>query len=117
MRIDFKPQRLVSSMVLEEKIPNGIRRVLQTEGKVPKTIDMELSSLDSLGNAYPKGYYVSSYKVYNTKNSQLLKSMRKEVTDSQNSVITLAEKNVYGKYDKSLIVRNRNFVTKSELTK
>ena len=35
MKIDFRPQKLVSSLVSEEKIPNGIRRILQTNGKKP----------------------------------------------------------------------------------
>ncbi len=112
MKIDFKPQRLVNSLVLEEKIPNGIRRVLQTSGKNSKTIDMELSNLDSLGNAYPKEYYVSAFKVYDTKNSSLLKMMHREVTGTTNSVTALVAKRPDGKYDKAMIVRNNDAVKK-----
>lgn len=112
MRIDFKPQRLLRNIVLEEKIPNGIRRIVQTEGKRSRTIDMELSNLDSLGNAYPKDYYVSSFKVYDTRTSRLLKMMNRQVTGSANSETALITKNDFGRYDKSFIVRNNDKVNK-----
>lgn len=113
MKIDFKPQRLINSLVLEEKIPNGIRRVMQTSGRNSKTIDMELSSLDSLGNTYPKEYYVSSFKVYDTRSSSLLKMMHREVTGTSNSVTALVTKRPDGKYDKAMIIRNNDVVKKS----
>lgn len=112
MKINFKPQRLLSNLVSEEKIPNGIRRIIQTEGKKARTIDMEFSNLDSLGNAYPKEYYVSSFKVYDTKNSSLLKMMQREVTGTANSVTNVVTKNLDGKYDKAMIVRNNDSITK-----
>ncbi len=112
MKINFKPQRLLSSLVTEEKIPNGIRRIIQTEGQKARTIDMELSHLDSLGNVYPKEYYVSSVKVYDTKSSNLLKMMQREVTGTTNSVTNLVTRNYDGKYDKSLIVRNNGSIIK-----
>lgn len=113
MRINFKPQRLLNSLVFEEKIPGGVRRVLQTSGKKSKTIDMELSRLDSVGNAYPKEYYVSSLKVYDTKDSSLLKMMNREVTGTTNSVTTLLTKRPDGKYDNSMIIRNNDVVKRS----
>lgn len=113
MKIDFKPQRLLNSLVFEEKIPGGVRRVLQTSGKKSKTIDMELSRLDSVGNAYPKEYYVSSLKVYDTKDSSLLKMMNREVTGTANSVTTLLTKRPDGKYDNSMIIRNNKTVSKA----
>ncbi len=112
MKIDFKPQKLVNSLVFEEKIPNGIRRVLQTSGNHSKTIDMELSKLDSLGNAYPKEYYVSSFKVYDTKDSSLLKMMHRQVTGTTNSETAIVTKRPDGKYDKALIIRNNDIVKK-----
>lgn len=112
MKINFKPQRLLNNLVSEEKINGGIRRILQTSGRKSRTIDMELSNLDSLGNAYPKEYYVSSFKVYDTKSSTLLKMMTREVTGSSNSVTALVTKNDFGKYDKSTIVRNNTSITK-----
>ena len=117
MKIDFRPQKLVSSLVSEEKIPNGIRRILQTNGKKPRTIDMELCRLDSFGEVYPKEYYVSSYKVYNTRTSQLLKSLERNVTGSANSESLVTTLNLQGKYDKSQIVRNNKSVTVIDLTK
>ena len=118
MKINFKPQRLISSMVMEEKIPNGIRRLIQTDGKHPKTIDMELSRLDSAGESYPKEYYVSSYRVFDTKNSKMLKSLERNVTGTTNSesLVTNLNRNS-GKYDRSLIVRNNTTVTNIDLTK
>lgn len=112
MRIDFKPQRLLDNLVFEEKIVGGIKRVFQTQGKKAKTIEMELSNLDSLGNVYPKEYYVSSYKVYG-KDSSLLKMMNRQVTDTANSETSLVKRNFDGRYDKSMIVRNNQTVTKS----
>lgn len=112
MRIDFKPQRLLDNLVFEEKIIGGVRRVIQTQGKKAKTIEMELSNLDSLGNAYPKEYYVSSYKVYG-KDSSLLKMMNRQVTDTANSETSIVKRNFDGKYDKSMIVRNNQTVIKS----
>lgn len=112
MRIDFKPQRLLDNLVFEEKIVGGVRRVFQTQGKKAKTIEMELSNLDSLGNAYPKEYYVSSYKVYGN-DSSLLKMMNRQVTDTANSETSLVTRNFDGRYDKSMIVRNNQTVTKS----
>lgn len=112
MKIDFKPQRLLSSLVTEEKIPGGVRRILQTEGPKARTIDMELSHLDSLGNAYPKEYYVSSVKVYDTKSSNLLKMVQREVVGTTNSVTNLVTRNYDGKYNKSMIIRNNDSITK-----
>lgn len=117
MKVDFKPQRLLSALVFEEKTPNGIRRVLQTAGKKSKTIDMELSKVDSFGQTYPREYYVSSYRVYNTDNSILDKAMTRNVISTSNSETFLTTKNNLGKYDKSVIVRNNQNITKTELTK
>ncbi len=112
MRVDFKPQRLLRNLVLEEKIPNGIRRIIQTQGKNSRTIDMELSNLDSLGNPYPGDYYVSSYKVYDTKSSRLLKMMDRQVIGTANSQTALITKNASGKYDNFIITRNNDKITK-----
>lgn len=113
MKVDFKPQRLLNALVSEEKIPGGVRRILQTEGKHSRTIEMELSNLDSLGNAYPKEYYVSSFKAYNTDSSKLLKMMHREVTGTSNSVSSVVTKNMFGdKYSTSTIIRNNDKITK-----
>lgn len=111
MRIDFKPQRLLDNLVYEEKIANGFMRLFQTSGKKPKTIAMEYSSLDSLGHAYPKEYYVTAYKVYDNK-SNLLKMMDRQVTATANSETAIVKRSLDGRYNKSLTVRNNQTVTK-----
>lgn len=119
MKIDFRPQKFNNVLVLEEKVSNGIRRVFKTSQD--KTIDMTLSALDSLGNAYPKGYYISSSKTYD-KNSMLIKSIERNVTGSANSETKLkqAQRSLSGNisgYKEYSIVRNNNKVVKTELNK
>jgi len=113
MKVDFKPQRLLNALVLEEKIPGGVRRILQTDGAHPRTIDMELRNIDSLGNVYPKEYYVSYFKAYDTKSSRLTKMLTREVTGSTNSVSTLVTKNKFDeKYSITIITRNNDKIQK-----
>ena len=70
-------------------------------------LNEELSNLDTRGDVYPKEYYVSQYKVYNTRNSDLLKSMKKpEVVGTSNSTVEIYKRNMYGNYDSFKIVRN-----------
>lgn len=118
MKIDFKPQRLNNVLALEETVKNGVRRILKTPDG--KTVDMVLSNVDSLGNVYPKEYYVSSLKLYG-KNSMLIKSIDREVTDTANSVTTLKKgyNTLSGvvNYKTYKIVRNNDKITKTELKK
>lgn len=119
MKIDFRPRNLVRNLALEEKLANGIRRIISTPKN--RTIDMTLSNLDSIGNVYPKGYYISSFKSYNSK-GMLVKSIERNVTGSANSetVIKKAKTDLNGNitgYNTSSIVRNNNTVTKTELNK
>ncbi len=72
MKIDFKPQRLIRSMVVETKTPNGYRRILEVNRRQRKTIEMELTPKP---NTYSKEYYVSSYNVYGK--GTVLKSMNR----------------------------------------
>lgn len=110
MRIDFKPQRLLQTLALEEKMGNTVRRLIKTEGRKPKTIDMELTNLDSLGNVYPKGYYVSSFKVYDEK-GKLSKMMNRTVSDTSNSETYIIKKRHDDKYEKGMIIRNNTTVS------
>lgn len=119
MKIDFRPRKLVRNLAIEEKLSNGIRRVISTPKN--RTIDMTLSNLDSLGNVYPKGYYISSFKSYNRK-GMLVKSIERNVTGTANSetFIKKARTDVNGNitgYDTSSIVRNNNTITKTGLNK
>ena len=120
MKINFVPQRLAQSLALEEKFSNGVvRRLISTPKN--KTIEMTLSNLDSLGNVYPKGYYVTSAKTYDKK-GMLVKSIERKVTGSTNSETTVKEvrKNVNGKfinYNTYSIVRNNDNVAKIDLNK
>ncbi|MBS6603586.1 MAG: hypothetical protein KH301_07520 [Brachyspira sp.] len=113
MKVDFKPQRLLNVLVTEDRFPNGVRRLLQTEGRNSKIIEMEMSKLDMHGNAYPKEYYISSMKVYDRKTSKLLKKVEREVIGDTNSVTHITTKNNFGKYDKSTIVRDYDTIKKS----
>lgn len=110
MRIDFKPQRLLKTLALEEKMGNTVRRLIETAGKKTKTIDMELTNIDSLGNVYPKGYYVSSFRAYDEKGN-LTKMMSRSVTDTANSETHLSKRMSDGKYQKGTIVRNNTTVS------
>lgn len=118
MKIDFRPQKLNNVLALEETVKNGVRRLLKTPDG--KTVDMVLSNIDSLGNAYPKEYYVSSLKLYG-KDSMLIKSFNREVTGTANSVTTLKKgyNTLAGNinYNEYRIVRNNNTVTKTEVKK
>lgn len=119
MRIDFKPQRLAQHLAVEEKVTNGVRRLISAPKG--KTIEMTLNNLDSLGNVYPKGYYVSSYKTYNNK-GMLEKSLDRTVTGTTNSesIVKKAKKDLDGNfsgYNTVSFIRNNKTVTKTELDK
>ena len=87
MRINFKPQKLVNSLALEEKIHQGVRRVIEIDTPKRKTIDMVL-----MPKSYSAEYYVSSYNVYDA-NSKLLKSMQKN-----NGETVISTRNPNSKY-------------------
>ncbi len=87
MRINFKPQKLINSLALEEKIHQGVRRVIEIDTPKRKTIDMVL-----MPKSYSAEYYVSSYNVYDA-NSKLLKSMQKN-----NGETVISTRNPNGKY-------------------
>ncbi len=95
MKINFKPQKLVRSLVLEQKVGQGVRRVLDVQGAKRKTIDMTLSPAL---NSYPKEYYVSSYKVYDSTGT-LAKAMNKN--DNGNTVVST--RNFDGTYSSKII--------------
>ena len=119
MRIDFKPQRLAQHLAVEEKVTNGVRRLISAPKG--KTIEMTLNNLDSLGNVYPKGYYISSYRTYD-KTGMLEKSMDRNVTGTTNSesVVKKAKKDLNGKfkgYSTTNIIRNNKNITKCEVDK
>ena len=79
MKINFRPQKLMNNLVLENKTEEGIRRIISTP---KRTIDMTISSLKS----YPKEYYVSSFNAYDNK-SNLVKAMKRTI-DSNNHFST-----------------------------
>lgn len=119
MRIDFKPQRLVQHLAVEEKVAGTVRRLIAAPKG--KTIDMTLTNIDSLGNVYPKGYYVSSYRTYD-KTGMLEKSMDRNVTGTANSesVVKKTKKDMTGKfagYSTTTIVRNNKNITMCEADK
>lgn len=118
MKIDFRPQKFNNILALEETVMNGVRRVFKTPDG--KTVDMMLSNIDSLGNAYPKEYYVSSLQLYG-KGGMLIKSFEREVTGTANSVTTLKKgyNTISGglNYHQYKIVRNNNNINKTEVQK
>lgn len=95
MRIDFRPQRLLNSLVFEEKVPQGIRRIMNLDREKRKTIDMIISKAP---NSYPKEYYVSSYKVYDKTGL-----VSKELNRDNNGIINITTKNYDGTYSSKMV--------------
>lgn len=95
MKINFKPQKLVRNLVLEQKVDKDVRRIFDVQGAKRKTIDMTLSPAL---NSYPKEYYVSSYKVYDV-TGNLSKAMEK----NENGNTVVSTRNLDGTYSSKII--------------
>ena len=95
MRIDFRPQSLLNSLVLEERVPQGIRRIMNLDRANRKTIDMIISKVP---NSYPKEYYVSSYKVYDKTGL-----VSKELNRNNKGAINISKRNYDGTYSSKMV--------------
>ncbi len=91
MKIDFRPQRLINNLVMEEKLnAKQVRRIIDIPAKSGvsrKTLDITYTKSDLM----PTQWFVSSYNLYaNRKGLGLKKSLVAEQNslNNRNTVVT-----------------------------
>ena len=91
MKIDFRPQRLINNLVMEEKLnAKQVRRVIDIPAKSGvsrKTLDITYTKSDLM----PTQWFVSSYNLYaNRKGLGLKKSLvtNQNSLNNRNTVVT-----------------------------
>lgn len=91
MKIDFRPQRLINNLVMEEKLnAKQVRRIIDIPAKSGvsrKTLDITYTKSDLM----PTQWFVSSYNLYaNRKGLGLKKSLvtNQNSLNNRNTVVT-----------------------------
>lgn len=72
MKIDFRPQRLINNLVLEQKNGTQIKRIIEIPAKSANTRKtLEITYRKS--HVLPTEWFVSNYNLYTNKKGQVLK--------------------------------------------